>query len=217
MVSDTSLSSTDPPQLYNFVEQFWFRAKDVTGGPSARWGAAGGTDPTAPQNSLDLSTTLYVAGGSNDHENFPLSDIWKLKVLGVLAANSQDIQASWEKVSTGHQDTFVGQANTVMPGGKLVVAGGCAPGASVYNATCATQSAFSVATNPLAQSWSGAGACPAARFSASIAPNLNLAYSTFTSQAFMLFGAIDRERWSGDDADDAEVAVLDVDQGQLAE
>lgn len=201
-------------QLYNWNEQFWYEVPDVLNGPSPRWGVVGGTDPLA-LTSADLSTVLWAAGGSNDKESFALSEVWKLTIQGVLAANSQSIQASWQKLSIAqHQDALVGQGATVMPGGRLVAAGGCAPGASVYNASCATQSAFSLATNPLASSWSAAGACPAARFSASMAPNLNTASSTFTSQAFMLFGAIDSERWSGDArAADGEVAVLDVDQG----
>lgn len=207
-------------QMYNWNDQFWYEVKPQNGGPAPRWGAAGGTDPTAPQPAT-LDTALWVAGGTNGQENFALSDVWKLTILGVLAPNTQDINATWEKLAVPQQQaSFVGQASTVVPdnnsGIKIAVVGGCAFGSSsTYNASCAGQNAFSLSVNSQGSSWTHAGACPAARFAPSLAPNLNSASTPFASQAFMLFGSIDEKRWSGDlRAADGEVAVLDVDQGQ---
>ncbi|EJD53674.1 hypothetical protein AURDEDRAFT_110461 [Auricularia subglabra TFB-10046 SS5] len=199
--------------MYNWENQFWYQPAS-TNGPSPRYGAVGGTDPLAP-SSNDLTTKLYVAGGSDSRQQFPLSDLYEMTISGVLAVNSQDIQISWKKLTTQQQGAVVGQASCVMPGNGLVAAGGCASGASSFNASCATQNAFALATNPLSASWSSSSSsCPAARFAASVAPNLNTASSDFASQVFMMFGAIDRQRWAGDDnADNGEVAVLDAQQG----
>jgi len=172
--------------LYNYDYNFWFQADLAGGGPGGRYGSIGGSDPTTPQ-STNLSTTFYVAGGSDGSRLHSPADVYSLVITGTLAQNDQAINTVWTKrTAAAAGDAVAGQATTVMAGGRLVTAFGC-PGTSgvdsaSYNAGCATQRALSLSASSTSSGWQAAGACPAGRFGASAAPNLNTADTTFASQ-----------------------------------
>ncbi|KAH7105631.1 hypothetical protein BKA62DRAFT_690371 [Auriculariales sp. MPI-PUGE-AT-0066] len=201
--------------LYNWDNGFWWQAPAADGGPGGRYGAVGGTDP-ASQGNLDLTTSFTVAGGLDAQNAHPLSEIYTLVLGGTLAPNEQTVTTKWSKTTvSGSTSSLVGNAATVLSGGGLVAAFGCSadagPDVGTYSAKCAVQQASSRASSA---AWQSTGVCPAGRYGASAAPNLNTADTTFSSQAFILFGQLDADLWTESETSRAgDVSILDIDQG----
>ncbi|KDQ20516.1 hypothetical protein BOTBODRAFT_124153 [Botryobasidium botryosum FD-172 SS1] len=211
---------------FNFATEFWNEATISSSpvGPSPRWGASGGTDPTSLQ-SLALTTTLYVTGGTNGTDGFGFQDVWGLVISGYLAQNIQGVNATWQQFSPGATsgaagNPKLGQAGTIMYKSRIVTYGGCNFAAGqTGNASCATQDSHFLSTNPdfTPSSWTSESACPAARFGAALAPNLNAVSSSFGSQVFLILGSMDASEWSDQGGlQHGEVAVLDTNGGTWA-
>src|ERR1700736_1774459 len=82
------LLSISPHQEFDYVNQFWSSINISPGGPSARWGASGGTDPRVNfLSSSGFNISFYLAGGNDGTTAYPLSDVWRLNVSGTLSSN----------------------------------------------------------------------------------------------------------------------------------
>ncbi|KAG8902345.1 hypothetical protein FRB99_004559, partial [Tulasnella sp. 403] len=195
---------------YHYQNEFWAKIPmngSVT--PQGRWGAAGGTAPASVIQNVE--TFMWFAGGENSTSAFTFDDVWQLDMTGVIAAGSVVASGTWSKVQTSAGDptamTRYGITGAVIPPvgntdrqGTLVVFGGCDVSSSSYNASCA-QNTGSILTLPTDRSqtaaqWATAGTCPPGSYGASIAPNRNLAGSSFSSQVFLFPGAVDTKLWN---------------------
>ncbi|KZP00127.1 hypothetical protein CALVIDRAFT_560729 [Calocera viscosa TUFC12733] len=207
---------------FDFISQFWSAGKINASvpGPGARYGASGGTDPLIA-DAQQLTTSMIIVGGS-DGTNF-YNDAWELLITGTLSSNNVNMTVgTWNKLSPNNPNLspapLQGQANIVLPGSLVTIVGGCNTTASTLNnATCATPWANALSFpsgNPgEGPTWAQMSAsCPGARYAATLAPNLNMAASsTFSQQAFMMFGWLDPAQWNG--TYQGEVDILNAETG----
>ena len=185
-------------QEYDFLTQFWASVTLSPGGPSGRWGAAGGNDqrisylPTA-----GLNNSFYLAGGRDGSSISPLSDVWRLNVSGTLSPNNPNqVFGSWESLSVPTLASIQGLAGTVISQ-QIISSGGCkvtAPANS--NNTCAVGDSFIINTS--SRSSISPASCPAPRYEGVMVANMNGASTSFNSQTFLLLGTFNSNMW--DDA-----------------
>ncbi|KZS97790.1 hypothetical protein SISNIDRAFT_196572 [Sistotremastrum niveocremeum HHB9708] len=205
---------------YNFQNEFWYQSNISTSGPTAAWGAAGGTDLTFSirnPNPSSLDTILYVLGGSSGGSVSALSEIWELTVNGTLSSNVLDVEVSWSKVSwPTNRPPKVGEASAVLPNGVVVVYGGCNTTiGGTYNSSCAQGDSY-IFTIPSSQDIDPAP-CPVPRFGAVLTPNYNSASPSFGRQVFLLLGDFDARKWNDSGGlNHGEVAVLDTSSSSWA-
>lgn len=76
----------------------------------------------APQSSIqNTETFLWVAGGVNGTNTFPLGEVWQLDVTGAIAAGSNTASGSWSRIPNNAQSAGIpenaryGAAGTVVP------------------------------------------------------------------------------------------------------
>ncbi|KAJ7591083.1 hypothetical protein C8J56DRAFT_1003660 [Mycena floridula] len=199
---------------YDFINQFWTQINVSPGGPSPRYGAAGGIDiRTAPQQDRVVpgpNNTFYYAGGYDGSKALPLSDVWRLSVSGTLSSNlPHAVSGSWEFLNTSTLPSRVDIASTVLFQ-QIVAAGGCSTLSN--NDSCATGDSYII--NTQTRTANTPGSCPAPRKGASLIPNLNTNSASFATQVFLLLGTFDQSEWSDDGAlEKGEVDILDVDTG----
>lgn len=131
---------------------FWSPVNISPGGPSPRWGAAGGIDtqvaPISDSAVPGPNNTVYLAGGTDGNGPISISDVWALHLSGTLSSNLPNSSfGSWQHMPIGSFPGFVNQAGTVV-GGQVVAAGGCNT-KSDSNSSCALQSSYvlNTATN----------------------------------------------------------------------
>lgn len=185
-------------QEYDFLDQFWAPVAISSGGPSARWGAAGGNDhrvvylPTP-----GLNNSFYLAGGQDQNSISPLSDVWRLNISGTLSANNpRQVFGSWEPLSVPTLPPFQGPAGTIISQ-QVISSGGCkATSPTNTNNTCAVGDSFIINTS--SRSSISPASCPAPRYQGVMVPNMNGASSSFSSQVFLLLGTFNPYMW--DDA-----------------
>lgn len=172
-------------------------------GPSSRWGASGGIDPTdTPNSGNDVSNGFIIVGGSDAESNFPLSEIWELNITGTLASDVNSLQGIWRDLSLS--SNVPGKSDS---GGALVpksqarpariaITGGCGQNSSPLSAnlTCIDTSTFVLTADP--GSSASIAQCPAPRLGPVVVPNLNSASASFASQAFLLLGTFNESMWN---------------------
>ena len=185
-------------QEYDFLDQFWASVTLSPGGPSARWGAAGGNDHrVAYMPTTGLNNSFYLAGGQDQNSISPLSDVWQLNISGTLSANNpRQVFGSWESLSIPTLPSLQGPAGTVISQ-QIISSGGC-EGTSPTNTnnSCAVGDSFIINTS--SRSSISPASCPAPRYKGVMVPNMNGASSSFSSQVFLLLGTFSSSEW--DDA-----------------
>ncbi|EJD01377.1 uncharacterized protein FOMMEDRAFT_21769 [Fomitiporia mediterranea MF3/22] len=202
---------------FDYINQFWTEINISPGGPSPRYSASGGIDVTAsPVTDLNVqgpNNTFYLAGGDDGQNALSLSDVWEFEVAGVLTSNNaNNVVGSWKQIQFSDSlPTRVRQGGTVMPSALVVAAGGC-PSTSSTDNTCAQQDSHVLNVNATRDI--SPDGCPAPRVGPVIVPNLNLASSSFATQALMLLGTFNISLWDdGNGLNRGEVDILDVDTG----
>ncbi|KAI0698541.1 hypothetical protein C8T65DRAFT_660527 [Cerioporus squamosus] len=205
---------------YSYTSKFWAQVGLSPGGPSARYGAVGGIDPrTSDSQGTVLNNTIYMAGGYDGKNLYPLSEIWQLSVGGTLSSNlPNSVTGSWSRVNV--DGTIPGRVAVggTMVGHQVVAVGGCKSAASkqsILDSSCAVQDAQIIDTasggiiNPQP--------CLAPRIDPAVVPNMNGASSSFNTQAFVLFGTFNSTLWDdGGGSARGEVDVLDIGTGAWA-
>ena len=166
------------------------------GGPSARWGAAGGIDPRVHPVQDPIvpgpNNTFYMAGGTDGVKVFPLSDVWRLHLSGTLSSNlPNNVNGNWDKISIGSFPSAVGEGSTVV-GQQLVSVHGCTT--TPPHVSCAQQKSFVL--NVERSSGISPGGCPPPRLSPAVTPNLNPFSSSFSSQVFSVVGISNNSLWN---------------------
>ncbi|KAG9040174.1 hypothetical protein FRB95_000103 [Tulasnella sp. JGI-2019a] len=230
----TGSTPLDDLWYYHFQNEFWTTIPiNSSTNPLARWGTASGT---APESSIqNVETFLWIAGGVNATDAFPLGEVWQLDINGVIAAGSNAASGSWSKVLNNAQSAGIpqraryGAAGTAIPPvgnanreGTLVVFGGCdVSSATNYNASCGQNDAeiLTLPTDPsqITAQWTIAADCPPGSYAASMGPNRNTAAATFSSQVFLFPAAIDTSLWNDTaSAVNGEIAVLESTSGVWA-
>jgi hypothetical protein len=185
-------------QEFDYNNQFWAEVNISPGGPSPRWGASGGIDTSRvgpvndPSGIPGPNNTIYLAGGTDGDGPIFLSDVWELHLSGTLSSNlPNSSEGSWQHNPIGKLPGLINQAGTIV-GGQIVVAGGCNT-SSKSDDSCALQSSFVL--NTVTNSQIAPGPCPAPRFGAALAQNLNRFSSSFSSQVFLLLGTFNNSLW----------------------
>ena len=185
---------------YDYNNQFWSRVVLSPGGPSPRWGAAGGIDIRTPPVQDPVvpgpNNTFYLAGGFDGSTLNSFSDIWMLELSGTLSSNMPNTATgSWVNISFGSLPSSMGQASTILHQ-HLVIAGGCAdPSPSTHSCAQPVSHILDLAQKTqISPSF-----CPAPRLGAVLIPNVNAFSSSFASQVFLLLGTFDSSRWQDDD------------------
>jgi hypothetical protein len=203
----------NPPQEFDYNNQFWAEVSISSGGPSPRWGASGGIDTQVapvndPSGSPGPNNTIYLAGGTDGSGPIAISDIWELHLSGTLSSNLPNSSAgSWQHSSIGKLPAVANQAGTVV-GGKIVAAGGCNI-TSTSDSTCALQSSYVLDTGMNSQI--SPGPCPAPRIGAALAQNFDGFSSSFASQVFLLLGTFNDSLWDdGGGLQKGEVVCIGV-------
>ena len=184
-------------QEYDYLTQYWSSVALSPGGPSARWGAAGGNDRRVTYlATAGLNNSFYLAGGQSKDSISPLSDVWRLNVSGTVSPNNPDqVFGSWESVSiSGTLPSMQGLAGTVISQ-QIISSGGC------NNTTPAnTDDGCAVGNSYIINTPSGSSidppSCPVPRYEGVMVPNMNTASSSFSSQAFLLLGTFDSDKWN---------------------
>ena len=186
------------------MNEFWTQVQ-ISGPPlPARWAAAGGRDPrTTMIQDVTLpaaNCSFFVVGGYDGKTPIPLSDVWRLNVTGTLSANNvAAVVGTWDQVQIPG-DTFrtaapVGLAGAVVWQGTqqhVAAVGGCNATGSP-NASCAEGNSFVINVDTAAGT--SPPPCPAPRFGAVLAPNMNTASTEFQRQAFLLLGTYNASLW----------------------
>jgi hypothetical protein len=160
--------------------------------------AASGT----PQN------TVYLAGGTNNSEIYSLSDVWQLQLTGTLSSNNPDsVNGVWVSSTIGSLPNFNGQAGTVIQQ-NIIAAGGCSGSiATDTNYSCATQDSFVIEVS--AGQTLDPTNCAAPRVGGTLVMNANGASSSYTKQAFLLFGLYNTSQWQdGNGLESGEVVSV---------
>jgi len=186
-------------QEYDYLTQYWSSVTLSPGGPSGRWGAAGGNDRRVQYlATAGLNNSFYLSGGQSKDSISHLSDLWRLNVSGTVSPNNPgQVFGSWESVSiSGTLPSMQGLAGTVISQ-HVISSGGCNNTTPANNDDgCAVGDSFIINTssgNPI-----DPPSCPAPRYEGVMVPNMNTASSSFTSQALLLLGTFDSNKW--DDA-----------------
>lgn len=190
-------------QAYDFMNEFWVQLNTSGGGPSPRWGASGGIDPTdTPNSGNDVSNGFNIAGGSDLESNFPLSEVWELNITGTLASDLNTLQGVWRNLSLSSRIPGKSDAGgTLVPKtqarpARIAISGGCGQTSSPLfsNLTCVDPNTIVVTVNP--SSSTSIPPCPAPRLGPVMVPNLSSASSLFASQAFLLLGIFNSTDWN---------------------
>ncbi|KAJ6539336.1 hypothetical protein B0H19DRAFT_1178497 [Mycena capillaripes] len=194
---------------YDFNNQFWSEMNISPGGPSARWGASGGSDARVPAVSDAVlpgpNNTFWLWGGTNGQSSF--SDLWRLNVSGTLSSNlPNEAVGSWEQISLNNSVGTLGQGGTVI-WDQIVSSGGC--NGTEISDSCAIQDTYVINADK-GQSVA-ALKCPAPRLSPTVIPNGNTNSTAFGSQVLLLLGTFNTSLWDdGGGLKEGEVAVLDI-------
>ncbi|KAI5123405.1 hypothetical protein M0805_006111 [Coniferiporia weirii] len=202
---------------FDYTNQFWSEIDISPGGPSARYSASGGIDPTTLAVSDPTVTgpnnTFYIAGGYDGATIFPLSDVWMFELAGVLAPNvpANGTFGSWTQITFPDElPSRVRQAGTVMPSARVIATGGCSSNSS--GDSCAQQDS-PILTISSETDISPSG-CPAPRVGPVIVPNYNAFSGSFSSQAFMFLGTFNNTLWDDSGGlNQGEVDVLNIENG----
>lgn len=205
------IGNISPLQEYDFNNQFWSEVGLSPGGPSARWGSAGGIDirtmpiqdPVVP----GPNNTFYLAGGFDGTTPSSLSDIWRLNMSGTLSSNlPNNSSGSWDRLTIGNLPSKVDQAGTVISH-QIIVAGGC--NTTLSNVDCPQQDSYVIDTQRLSEI--SPPACIAPRLSPSLVPNVNTFSPSFSSQVFLLLGTFNTSIWQDDGAlEKGEVVCVEM-------
>ena len=182
-------------QEYDFLTQFWAPVTLSSGGPSSRWGAAGGNDIRVSYlPTTGLNNSFYLAGGQDNNSVSPLSDVWRLNVSGTLSPNNpRQVYGSWESVSIPTLPSVQGPAGTVISQ-EIISSGGCkATTPANSDNSCAVGD--SVIINTSSQNSISPASCPPPRHEGVMVANMNGASSSFNSQAFLLLGTFNSSMW----------------------
>lgn len=185
-------------QEYDFLTQFWAPVTLSSGGPSGRWGAAGGNDQRVQYlPTTGLNNSFYLVGGQDKNSISPLSDVWRLNVSGTLSPNNPDqVFGSWESIPISTLPSIQGPAGTVISQ-QIISSGGCgATTPANTNNSCAVGDSFIINTS--SRSSINPASCSAPRYEGVMVANMNGATSSFSSQAFLLLGTFNSNMW--DDA-----------------
>lgn len=199
---------------FDFTNHFWSNVSISPGGPSPRWGAAGGIDNRIASVQDPIlqgpNNTFYFAGGYSNGQPQPLSDVWKLSLSGTLSSNlPNNVFGSWQHVKLGSLPPRVDIASTVLFQ-EIVVVGGCNNIST--NDSCARPDSFII--DALHSQSQSPKPCASARKGGVLLPNLNSASSSFSSQVFLLLGNFDSSLWQdGGNLSQGEVDVLDTNTG----
>ncbi|KAG7449231.1 uncharacterized protein BT62DRAFT_929205 [Guyanagaster necrorhizus] len=199
---------------FDFTNQFWAEVSVPQGGPSARWGAAGGIDirtsPVQDPVVAGPNNTVYLAGGTNGTTVNSLSTIWRLNISGTLSSNlPNDSSGYWDEVTIGDLPSRTGTGNAVLYQ-QIIAIGGCDSDSG--DASCVMQDSYVI--NAQTRTEISPSGCPAPRTNPVVVPNVNSASTSFSSQIFLLLGTIDESLWSDDGGlEKGEVAILDVNTG----
>lgn len=144
-----------------------------------------------------LNNSFYLSGGQDQNSISPLSDVWRLNVSGTLSANNPNqVFGSWESISIPTLPSAQGPAGTVISQ-QIISSGGCnntTPTNS--NDGCAVGNSFIINTS--SRNSLNPASCPAPRYEGVMVANMNGASTSFSSQALLLLGTFDSEKW--DDA-----------------
>lgn len=135
---------------------------------------------------------------------FPLSDLWRLNVSGILSPNlPRDVEGSWQRIPlTVTLPGRSGQGSTIIDS-RIVSTGGC-DNALETEQSCAQQDSYVIDFQR--QSFIGPSACPPPRFDPVLITNMNAFSSRFSSQVFLTLGTIDPTLW--DNADDLDIGEI---------
>lgn len=144
-----------------------------------------------------LNNSFYLVGGQNQNSVSPLSDVWQLNVSGTLSPNNpHQVFGSWQSISVSTLPSMQGLASTVISQ-QIISSGGCDGSTPADGSNgCAVGNSFII--NTLSQSSISPASCPAPRYEGVMVANMNGASSSFSSQAFLLLGTFDSNKW--DDA-----------------
>ena len=144
-----------------------------------------------------LNNTFYLSGGQNQNSISPLSDVWRLNVSGTVSPNNpRQVFGSWESIPFSTLPSIQGLAGTVISQ-QIISSGGCNDTTPANTDDgCAVGDSFIINTS--SRSSLNPPSCPAPRYEGVMIANMNTASSSFGSQAFLLLGTFDSNRW--DDA-----------------
>lgn len=186
---------TDRAQEYDYLDQFWSSVTLSPGGPSARWGAAGGNDIRVQYlQTSGLNNSFYLAGGQDQNSIYPLSDVWRLNISGTLSANNpQQVFGSWESLPVPTLPSIQGPAGAVISQ-DIISSGGCgATSPANTDNACAVGDSFVINTS--SGSSINPASCPAPRYGGIVVANMNGASTSFGSQVFLLLGTFNNTLW----------------------
>jgi len=183
------------PQEYDFNQQFWSQIKLSPGGPSPRWGAAGGIDTSTPPIQDPIvpgpNNTFYLVGGYDGSQVDSLADVWRLNISGTLSSNlPYNASGSWDRVSLPISTPKFNHSGVVISN-TIVLTGGCNSTTSLDD--CPQQASYII--NSQLQTEVFPTACPAPRTGPVLVANLNKFTTTFSSQVFLLLGIVNNTKW----------------------
>ncbi|CAG8459326.1 2518_t:CDS:2 [Diversispora eburnea] len=180
------------------------------------YSAVGGIDTTVQTGSnTNPSTIMWISHGT-DGKTFN-TDLWAQVFQGSLSTNGNNISSVWYKVPIGGEIPKGRNevAGTVLPGGRIVMYGGC----DKLNKNCAISNASSLQlaagynTNPgimtSSSIWSSASTCLGQRVGAAMVMN-GITGVSFASQAIVFGGKTSKGKSVGVDG---EVGVMDARDG----
>lgn len=199
---------------FDFNNQFWAQVSVPQGGPSARWGAAGGIDfrttPVQDPVVAGPNNTIFLAGGTNGTTVNSLSTIWRLNISGTLSSNlPNDSSGYWDQITIGNLPSRTDTGDVVLSQ-QIIAIGGCDSDSG--DASCVKQDSYVI--NAQTRTEISPAGCPAPRTNPVVVPNVNGNSTSFSSQIFLLLGTIDETLWSDDGGlVKGEVAILDVNTG----
>ncbi|GJE84122.1 hypothetical protein PsYK624_001970 [Phanerochaete sordida] len=202
---------------FDYNNEFWSQATISGTGPSGRFAAAGGNDPSTSFDLVSLSNSFYVAGGFTGGSATSLSDVWRLNLTGTLSSNVHGVEGAWEQIHLQNTSlpSIGGSATTVLLSEThqhVVAVGGCDTD-SGSAAACALPQSYVLDID--AKSNTAPSYCPAPRIGASLAQNL--ISTNFQSQLFLLLGTFNTSQWQDDNGlEQGEVGVFNADGGTWA-
>ena len=165
------------------------------GGPSPRWGAAGGIDISTPPIQDPIvpgpNNTFYLVGGYDGSQVDSLSDVWRLNISGTLSPNlPYNVSGSWDRISIPTFTPLFNHSGVVISN-TIIVTGGCNSTTSIDDCP---QQASHIINFQLPTEFSPT-ACPAPRTGPVLVANPNKFTTTFSSQVFLLLGIVNNTEW----------------------
>ena len=165
------------------------------GGPSRRWGAAGGIDTSTPPIQDPIvpgpNNTFYLVGGYDGSQIDSLSDVWRLNISGTLSPNlPYNVSGSWDRVSIPNSPPLFNHSGVVISN-TIILTGGC--NSTTSGDDCPQQASYII--NSQLQTEFSPTACPAPRTVPVLIANPNKFTTAFSSQVFLLLGIVNNTKW----------------------